>query len=247
MSGRWLLSGVLVVLSSAFLAAPAVAQTDYLTGVQTLADTVATLDADAQEASRAYDAGETSPSETLLAFQEVEVETQGVQDGLEFLTVPDDLLAQHTELVNQSQRMVTAAAEMIVGLESTDTGEARNAALVTYTDAATTFINVVDTLDPTSDTTTTSTPTTDGTDTTTTTTSAGTTSTVDGTTSTTAAAQGDTGGDGGGTSLVTIILVLIIGAVIGVVGGLLLGAGVRRDLMRQLRIARGDHPPTSQR
>ncbi len=231
------------------LAVPAAAQTDpdeYLALVAELETRVATLATQAVEVNDAWDARDVEYRDTLDALRSLEAETAGVTDDLEAVIPPAEFEAQHTALVGTAGEVQTAATAMIAGLQASDTGEARQAALDEFLDSTSRFADLAILLRGPAATTTTSTTST-STTTTTTTTLAPTTTQAAQPEITVAPAPADDGGSDVETPLL-VLIGLLAGLLVGITGGLLVGRSARVKLIEELRRQRGEiapeEPPT---
>lgn len=244
---RHVSTALFVVLAIAFAAAPAGAQIEedeaaaqaYREAVAGLATQVADAAAEAQTVNTAWEGDELTFNETLAALQGIESTVSGVVAGLRDLIPPVSLEAQHAGAITTAENLALAATAMVDGLRSSDTGQARRAALATFTDDAITFTDLATLVGATG-----ATPTT----TAAATTAAQPESTADTATTSTSLAPATTSAalppatplvtdesSGSSPTVLVGIAALVVGALLGAAGGLMVGRRARIELLVALQ------------
>ena len=103
---------------------------DYATGLQAIAEEVATLGSSAAQVNRAWDDRTQNFDVTRNGLFSIRLQAEDLPNQLEQLTSPAELtLDNRIRLQDSLQVMADSAAGMVAGLESPDTGEARSRAL----------------------------------------------------------------------------------------------------------------------
>jgi hypothetical protein len=112
---------------------PAIAA--FMIAADTVADAAADLGAEALEINNAWDAGG-SYSDTLEGLQDLEARTAEYATAVGNTTVPENVTESWASVVAAADALAAAGTDMVAGLQSSDQGQARQAALDDYQAAA---------------------------------------------------------------------------------------------------------------
>lgn len=124
-------------------AVDATALAEYETDIAGIADTIATLRTEANQINTDWDARTIDYDQTLTDLSALESSAAALPDLVRVLTPPDVVGdGMHNRLIGSAMTLATAADEMVVGLQSPDTGEARRAALAKFDAAAGEFASL---------------------------------------------------------------------------------------------------------
>ena len=101
----------------------------------------------AEQVNERWDAGNAEYQDTLTALQEVATQSASTADRLRAEEPPEGIGNEpHQRLMASATSLSQAAEGMVEGLQSTDTGEARQSQLVRYLAAAAEFSATADTV-----------------------------------------------------------------------------------------------------
>ena len=101
----------------------------------TVAEAAADLAVEAQEINDVWDAGG-SYSAALASLEDLEARTDEYATAVAETTVPDSVTDAWGAVVTAADAMAVAGSDMVTGLQSSDQGQARQAALTAYLEAA---------------------------------------------------------------------------------------------------------------
>lgn len=115
----------------------------YLASIEALGEQLTTLAREAREVNAAWDERSIEYAETEERLVAVMEDVISWQENVVRLNAPSVLAASHQDMLTASTRAAAAAATVVEGLRSADTGEARRTAAADFNTATTDFVAAV--------------------------------------------------------------------------------------------------------
>lgn len=115
----------------------------YLASIEALGEQLTALAREAREVNAAWDERSIEYAEAEARLVAVMEDVISWQENVVRLNAPSVLAASHQDMLTASTRAAAAAATVVEGLRSADTGEARRAAAADFNTATTDFVAAV--------------------------------------------------------------------------------------------------------